>query len=560
MTYRTEELLQGAEKPFYRSIFKSMGYTDNELDHKPIIGIANTWNNLLPGHYNLNQIAARVREGIFAGGGTPCEFGCIALCDAIGQGNEGMHYMLPSRDLIANCVETEARANHLDGLVMLASCDKIVPAMLMAAARLDIPALIVCGGPMLGGIEFDGRQTDMTSTDEAMGMLRAGKISQSTYDSLENLVCPGCGSCSFFGTANSMCCLTEAMGMMLPGGALIPAAYAARLRHAFESGMAVVDLCKKGITARQIITEKNMRNTIRVAMAVAASTNSLLHLSAVAHEAELNLKVIDEYEKFNREIPQIAKVNPASKWNMEDFYRAGGIPRVMSRLGDMLETDALTVSGKTVKDNLEAYRYEYPENNEVIKTIDDPFLVSGGLAIMRGNICPDTGISKPGAIVKEMHHFVGEAICFDSEEEANKAILDGKVKPGNVIVLRYEGPKGGPGMREMYKSMKYLYGMGLATSTALITDGRFSGTNNGCYVGHISPEAADGGVLAVIKDGDVIEIDVDNGTLNVKLSDEELNKRLAEWKPVKKDIPRGYLRMYAKFATSAAKGGYIDIE
>lgn len=558
MAYRSEDLLQGPEKPFYRSIFKSMGYSDFELNHRPMIGIANTFNTLCPGHRNLDEVCRRVSDGILAGGGTPCVFGCIAQCDAIGQGVEGMHYMLPHRDLVANSVESEVRANRLDGIVMLASCDKIVPGMLMAAARLDIPALIVCGGPMLGGIEFDGRQADMTSADEAYGMLAAGKIGRGTYDNLENLICPGSGSCSFFGTANSMCSLTEAMGMMLPGGAIIPAVYAARMRHAFESGMAIVDLCRKGITARQIINEKGIRNTIRVAMAEAASTNSLLHLSAIAHEAELDMNVIDEYERFNREIPQILKVNPSSKYNQEDYYKAGGVPRVMKNLGDLLELDAMTVSGKTVGENLAEYVFEYPENTEVVKYPDAPFQAQGGIQIMRGNIAPETGVAKPGAIKAEIHQFTGKAICFDSEEECNKAIIDGKVVEGDVVVLRYEGPKGGPGMREMYKSMKYLHGRGLDTSTALITDGRFSGTNNGCFVGHISPEAADGGPLAAIRDGDIIDIDVDAGTLNVRLSDEEIAERLKDWKPVVKDVPRGYLRMYAKLATSAAKGGYID--
>ncbi len=558
MSYRSEDLLQGSEKPFYRSIFKSMGYSDFELDYRPMIGIANPFHTLRPGHRNLDQVCRRVSDGILAGGGTPCEFGCIAQCDAIGQGVEGMHYMLPHRDLVANSVESEVRANRLDGIVMLASCDKIVPGMLMAAARLDIPALIVCGGPMLGGIEFDGRQADMTSADEAYGMLAAGKISRGTYDKLENLICPGSGSCSFFGTANSMCSLTEAMGMMLPGGAIIPAVYAARMRHAFESGLAIVDLCRKGITARQIINEKGIRNTIRVAMAEAASTNSLLHLCAIAHEAEADIDIIAEYERFNREIPQILKVNPASKYNQEDYYKAGGVPRVMKNLGGLLELDAMTVSGKTVGENLEEYVFEYPENTEVVKYPDAPFQAQGGIQIMRGNIAPETGVAKPGAIKAEIHQFTGKAICFDSEEECNQAIIDGKVVDGDVVVLRYEGPKGGPGMREMYKSMKYLHGRGLDTSTALITDGRFSGTNNGCFVGHISPEAADGGPLAAIRDGDIIDIDVDAGTLNVRLSDEEIAERLKDWKPVVKDVPRGYLRMYQKLATSAAKGGYID--
>ena len=491
MENRSKAILGMEDSAFARSLFKSMGYTDSELkEGKPLIGIANTWNTLVPGHYNLDKVAEYVKNGIYAAGGTAVEFGTIAACDGVAQGHEGMHYILPSREIICDSVEIMAQAHRLDGLVLLASCDKIVPAMLMAAARLDIPCIVCVGGPMLGGIEFDGRKSDLTSISEALGMLKAGKITECEYNSLENTACPGCGSCSFLGTANTMCCVSEALGMTLPGGALIPAAYAGRLRHSFESGRAIVELCKKGITARQILTKEAIRNAIKVTMAICGSTNAVLHLPAIANEAELDMNVLEEFEALTKTTPQIAKVNPAAKPEMEAFYRAGGIPRVMQHLGGLLDTSVMTVSGKTLAENLAGYVYEYPEDPTIIKTVEEPFSKTGGVAVLHGNLCPRTAVSKPGAIDPSMHHFVGKAKCYNSEEEAEEAILGGKIQAGDVVVIRYEGPKGGPGMREMFKAMKYMYGVGLSKSAALITDGRFSGTNNGCFVGHISPEAA----------------------------------------------------------------------
>jgi len=558
MSYRSNQILGQEDSAFYRSLFKSMGYTDGELNDKPIIGIANTWNTLVPGHFNLDKVGEYVKRGIYAAGGTPVEFGTIAACDGIAQGHVGMNYILPSREIICNSVEIMVQAHRLDGIVLLASCDKIVPGMLMAAARLDIPAIVCVGGPMLGGIEFDGRKSDLTSIDEARGMVASGKLSQCEYTSLENTACPGCGSCSFLGTANTMCCISEALGMSLPGGALIPAPYAARLRHSFESGRAIVELTRKGITARQILTREAIRNGIKVTMAICGSTNAVLHLSAIAYEAELGLNVVEEFEKLSKTTPQIAKVNPAAKWDMEAFHRAGGIPRVEQRLGDLLETSVMTVTGKTMKENLDGYVYEYPENPEIIKTVQDPFSKTGGVAVLHGNLCPNTAVTKPGAIDPSLHHFTGKAKCFNSEEEAEEAILGGKIVAGDVVVIRYEGPKGGPGMREMFKAMKYMYGMGLSKSAALITDGRFSGTNNGCFVGHISPEAAEGGPLAIVHDGDEILIDVIEGRLELHVSDEEIAERYQTLAHPKKKIPNGYLRLYAKVATSADKGAVIE--
>ena len=558
MEFRSKAILGEEDSAFARSLFRAMGYTNSELlEGKPLIGIANTWNTLVPGHFGLDKVAEYVKNGIYAGGGTPVQFGTIAACDGVAQGHEGMHYILPSREIICNSVEIMAQAHRLDGLVLLASCDKIVPAMLMAAARLDIPCIVCVGGPMLGGIEFDGRKSDLTSISEALGMIKAGKITECEYAALENTACPGCGSCSFLGTANTMCCLTEALGMSLPGSALIPASYAARLRSSFESGRTIVELCKKGISARKILTKEAIRNAVKVTMAICGSTNAVLHLPAIANEAELDINVLEEFEKLSKITPQIAKVNPAAKPDMEAFFRAGGIPRVMQNLGGLLDTSVMTVTGKTLQENLDAYVYEYPEDSSIIRTVEAPFSKTGGVAVLHGNLCPNTAVSKPGAIAPAMHRFVGKAKCYNSEEDAEEAILSGKIAAGDVVVIRYEGPKGGPGMREMFKAMKYIYGVGLAEKTALITDGRFSGTNNGCFVGHISPEAAEGGPLAIVQDGDEILIDVDEGRLELHVSDEEIAERYKTLKMPEKRIPNGYLRLYAKTATSADQGAIM---
>lgn len=559
MENRSKAILGMEDSAFARSLFKSMGYTDSELkEGKPLIGIANTWNTLVPGHYNLDKVAEYVKNGIYAAGGTAVEFGTIAACDGVAQGHEGMHYILPSREIICDSVEIMAQAHRLDGLVLLASCDKIVPAMLMAAARLDIPCIVCVGGPMLGGIEFDGRKSDLTSISEALGMLKAGKITECEYNSLENTACPGCGSCSFLGTANTMCCVSEALGMTLPGGALIPAAYAGRLRHSFESGRAIVELCKKGITARQILTKEAIRNAIKVTMAICGSTNAVLHLPAIANEAELDMNVLEEFEALTKTTPQIAKVNPAAKPEMEAFYRAGGIPRVMQHLGGLLDTSVMTVSGKTLAENLAGYVYEYPEDPTIIKTVEEPFSKTGGVAVLHGNLCPRTAVSKPGAIDPSMHRFVGKAKCYNSEEEAEEAILGGKIQAGDVVVIRYEGPKGGPGMREMLNPTSAICGMGLGESVALITDGRFSGATRGASIGHVSPEAAAGGTIGLVEEGDLISIDIPNCKIQLEVSDEELARRKAAWVCPEPKVKTGYLARYAKMVTSADKGAILD--
>lgn len=558
--YRSSDVLAKPDWSFNRSVFKSLGYSDGDLDARPIIGIANSWNELVPGHANLRQVADNVRKGIYRAGGSVAEFGVIAACDGTAQGHAGMHYILPSRDLIANDIEVMVEAHRLDAIVLLGSCDKIVPGMLMAAARLKIPAIFLPGGPMLGGKSFDGRKSDLTSMSEGLGMLKSGKIDRDTYDHLEEVCGPTCGSCAFYGTANTMCCMAEAMGMSLPGSALIPAVYAERLRMAEETGLAIVGLAKAGITGDKIITKKALENAIRVLMATGGSTNAVLHLSAIANEVDIDAdEMMQAYDALSQTTPQVAKVNPASKYDMEDFYLAGGIPKVMEEIKHLLHGGCLTVSGETVEENLENYQYKYPFNEAVITSAAKPFNSLKGLAILRGNLAPETAVTKPAAIDPAMHTFSGVAKVFNSEEEAEHAILNGGIQAGDVVVIRYEGPKGGPGMREMYKAMKYLYGMGLAKSTALVTDGRFSGTNNGCFVGHVSPEAADGGPIAIVENGDTITIDIPNGTVQLHVEEAEMTARLAKWQRPEPKFTKGYLGIYSKMATSAAKGAVLKL-
>ena len=542
---------------FARSLYKSMGYTDDELKGRPKIGIANSWTNMVPGHFNLRQLAEYVEKGIYRAGGTAFEFGVIAVCDGVANGHVGMKYVLPSREVIANSIEIQALAHQLDGLVLLGSCDKIVPGMLMAAARLNIPAVLVNSGPMAGGIEFDGRKSDATTIDEAYGMLMGNRVNRETYEQLEDLVCPGCGSCAFLGTANTMGCLTEVLGMSLPDAGLAPAHYAKRLRIAYESGIGICQLVEKNIRARDIITKESLRNAVKATLAMSGSTNVVLHLAAIAYEAEIEMSIVDEFDQLNKTIPQLVKVNPSAKWDMEDFYQAGGVPRMLKHLGNLMDTSCLTCTGKTLGENVANYTFSFPENQEVIRPLEQPFAATGGIAIMRGNLAPRTGVTKPGAFPKELHEFTGVAKVFDCEETANDAILAGEITPGTIVVIRYEGPKGGPGMREMYRVMKLLYGLGLGGSTAVVTDGRFSGTNNGCFVGHVSPEAAEGGVIAVVEDGDIIEIDVPGGRLELKVSEEEIQRRLSLWEKPEKEIPKGWLRTYASLARSAVDGAVI---
>ena len=557
--YRSTEILGDIMFTENRALYKSMGFSDEDLKG-PIIGIANSWNELVPGHYNLRNAAEFVKKGIYRAGGAAVEFGVIGACDGQACGHIGMKYILPSRDLIACDIEAMVQAHRLDGIVMLGSCDKIVPGMLMAAARLNIPAIMLVGGPMPGGIYFDGRSSDSTSVSEAVGMLSAGRISEKDLKKLEDAAAPACGSCSYYGTANSMGCLAEALGMSLTGSALIPATHAARFRTAEETGRKIVELVKKDVKPRDIINIQSLENAVSVVMATGGSTNCFLHLSAIAYETGINSDIMmDLYDAVSDRIPSIAKVNPASEYNMEDFYRAGGIPQVMKELGNFINKDCLTVTGKTVKENLEGWSNYYETDRRVIRTIEDPFSLSKGLVVLRGNLAPECSISKPIAMDPSTYFFSGPARVFEGEEEANKAIMSGQIQPGDVIVIRYEGPKGGPGMREMYFAMKLLYGLGLSKKVALITDGRFSGTNNGCFVGHISPEAAEGGPIAIINNGDRITIDINKKTLNLDVPEAEIRERLKNWKRPLFEEYKGLLGIYSKFAASASEGAMIKI-
>ena len=554
---RSKHILEGLGNQYYRATLKSMGFTTEDLK-RPVIGIANAWSECVPGHYNLRQVAQRVKDGIYRAGGTPIEFGVIGGCDGMGQGHDGMHYILPSRELIANSIESMAQINLFDGLVLLGSCDKIVPGMLMAAARLDIPCIFLPGGPMEGGAVFDGRQADQTSSTEAYGMLSAGKITEAEYVALEDTACPGCGSCSYLGTANTMCALAEALGMTLPDGGTAPATSAARMMKGEETGIKIMELVEKGITARKVLTDGAIRNAIKACLAMSGSTNAVMHLTAIAHEAELDIKVLDEFDSLSRTTPQLAKMNPACKYNVIDFYKDGGVPRLMENLQTLLETDVMTVTAHTLAENIADHKYLYPATGLVNHTMDDPFGFSGGVAVLRGNLAPDTGITKPGAFDKSLHHFEGEAICFDSEEEAEEAILSGKVHEGHVVVIRYEGPKGGPGMREMLNPTSAIAGMGRDKDVALITDGRFSGATRGASIGHVSPEAAAGGPIALVQEGDIISIDIPARAITLQVSDEELAARKAAWVCPEPRIKTGYLARYAKLVTSADRGAILE--
>lgn len=552
MSWRSQQALKRPEQSMARALWKSMGYSDFDLS-RPLIGVANSWNRVVPGHYNLNLVSDYVKQGILQAGGTPVEFGVMAACDGIANGHAGMHYILPGRELVANSVEIMVEAHRLDAVVLLGSCDKIVPGMLMAAARLDVPAILVAGGPMEGGCQFDGRAADTTSLTEGLAMLKTGAIDESTYEALENGASPTCGSCSFLGTANTMCCLAEALGMSLPGSATIPATHAARLRAAQEAGRRVVDMVHHALVASHILTRNALENAVRVNAAIGGSTNAVLHLLALAYEAGIDLTVAD-FEHLSRTTPHIARMNPAAAPNVPDFDAAGGVPAVMSEILSLLHGDALTVSGRTVAENV---RGAVARDRRVIRPCSDPWAPGGGLAVLWGNLAPNSAITKPAAIDAAMHTFSGQARCFDQEEAANQAILEGQVRPGEVVVIRYEGPKGGPGMREMYVAMKLLHGRGLALSTALVTDGRFSGTNNGCFVGHVSPEAAEGGALAAVRDGDRISIDIPNRRLNLHVSDEEIRDRLSAWRRPAPRFQKGYLALYSRLAESADKGAII---
>ena len=547
-------LLQGDSGALKRALYKSMGFTDDDLS-KPIIAVVNSYTNANPGHANLDRLTQQVIRGIEAAGGTAMTFSTIAPCDGIAEGHDGMRYILPARDLITSSIECMVRAHRFDGLVLLGSCDKIVPGMLMAAARLDIPALLLNGGPMHPA-SYGGRHWDGNIITEAIGWKQRGEIDQNEFIRIENLAEPCVGSCAMLGTANTMGMMAEALGMMLPGMSCIPAVAAARMQAGYETGRAVMGLVEKGITARRVITRGSVENAIRVLMATGGSTNAIMHLQAIYREAGLGDLPLNVFDRFSHMIPQLASVYPASPYDMIDFFEAGGVPAVMKELENVLETDCLTGTGCTVGENLK--RAQRSTRREVIRTMDEPFSMTGGVAVLEGNIAPLGAVVKPAAVPEHLMRFSGKAKVFGSELEAVDRIWNGEVEPGSVLVLRYEGPKGGPGMPEMYRPMKALEGMKLSDSCALITDGRFSGSNRGLFVGHISPEAYEGGLLALICDGDEITIDIPGRTISLNVPDDVLAERKRNWVRPEKELYDGYLKTYQKTSRSAAEGAVVE--
>ncbi len=548
------QLLQGDSGALKRALYKSMGFTDEALS-KPLIAIVNTYTNATPGHYNIQELCEQVQKGIEADGGTAMTFGTIAPCDGIAEGHDGMRYILPSRDLITSSVECMVRAHKFDGMVLLGSCDKIVPGLLMAAARLDIPAVFCNGGPMMPAA-YKGKHYDGNIVTEAVGWKKRGEITEEEFVQIENFAEPCVGSCAMLGTANTMGCLAEAMGMSLPGSAVIPAIYAKRMQTAYETGRAVMGLVRSGLTARKIITKESMENAIAVLMAMGGSTNGIMHLQAIYREADLGELPLETFDIWSRKIPQVASVYPASPYDMVDFYEAGGVPAVMKEIEEKIHGDCMTVTGHMIRENLA--EQPFTTRREVIRTAEEPFHANGGVAVLKGNLAPYGAVVKPAAIPEQLMKFSGKAVVFQSEQEACSAILDGKVEENTVLVLAYEGPKGGPGMPEMYRPMKCLEGMNLSGSCALVTDGRFSGSNRGCFVGHISPEAYEGGCLGLVQNGDVIEIDVERRSITLKVSDEVLAKRRENWKPVEKTLKPGYLNVYKRISRSAAQGAVVE--
>ena len=550
---RSDSVNKGAQQAPHRSLFNALGYTKEEMD-RPLIGIVSSYNEIVPGHMYLDKIADAVKMGVAMAGGTPIMFPAIAVCDGIAMGHVGMKYSLVTRDLIADSTECMAMAHGLDALVCIPNCDKNVPGLLMAAARLNIPTIFVSGGPMLAG-KIKGCKTSLSSMFEAVGAHAAGKMTDADLAEYEEKVCPTCGSCSGMYTANSMNCLTEAIGMGLKGNGTIPAVYSERIRLAKHAGMKIMELLEKNIRPRDIMTEKAFYNALAVDMALGCSTNSMLHLPAIAHEAgvELNLDIANE---ISAKTPNLCHLAPAGHTYIEELNEAGGVYAVMNELNkkNLLYTDLITCTGKTVAENIEGC---VNMNHDVIRPIENPYSEVGGIAVLKGNIAPDSCVVKRSAVVEEMLVHEGPARVFDCEEDAIDAIKGGKIVSGDVVVIRYEGPKGGPGMREMLNPTSAIAGMGLGSSVALITDGRFSGASRGASIGHVSPEAAVGGPIALIEEGDIIKINIPANTINVDVSDEVLKERAAKWQPREPKIKTGYLARYAAQVTSGNTGAIL---
>ncbi len=546
---------QGAQQAPARSLLNALGYTPEEIA-KPMVGIVCSYNEIVPGHMNLDKIAEAVKLGVAEAGGTPVMFPAIAVCDGIAMGHIGMKYSLVTRDLIADSTECMAIAHQFDALVMIPNCDKNVPGLLMAAARVNVPTVFVSGGPMLAG-HVGGKKRSLSSMFEAVGAHAAGKINDEEFLEFEEKVCPTCGSCSGMYTANSMNCLTEALGMGLRGNGTIPAVYSERLKLAKRAGYAVMDLLKKNIRPRDIITKDAILNALTVDMALGCSTNSMLHLPAIAHEIGFDFDIAFA-NPISEKTPNLCHLAPAGPTYMEDLNEAGGVYAVMKELADigLLNTDCMTVTGKTIGENI---ANAINRNEEVIRPVSNPYSKTGGLAVLKGNLAPDGSVVKRSAVVEEMMVHEGPARVFESEEDAIEAILGGKIVEGDVVVIRYEGPKGGPGMREMLNPTSAIAGMGLGSSVALITDGRFSGASRGASIGHVSPEAAVGGPIALVREGDIIQIDIPNMTLNMKVSDEELAERKKAWQPKEPSVNTGYLKRYCAMVTSGNRGAILTV-
>ncbi len=555
MAKNSDRVMEGLQQAPHRSLFNALGFTEEER-RKPLIGIVSSYNEIVPGHMNIDKITDAVKLAVAEAGGMPVVVPAIAVCDGIAMGHVGMKYSLVTRDLIADSTECLAKAHAFDGMVCIPNCDKNVPGLLMAAARVNIPTVFVSGGPMMAG-RVDGHKTSLSSMFEAVGSVSAGKMTNEKLCEYEEKACPTCGSCSGMYTANSMNCLTEAIGMGLPGNGTIPAVYSARIRLAKHAGYAVMNLVEKNIRPKDIMTKEAFMNAMAMDMALGCSTNTMLHLPAIAHEAgvDLDMEIANE---VSAKTPNLCHLAPAGPTYMEDLNEAGGVLAVMSELvkKNLINTDLLTVTGKTIRENLEGVRNLNPE---VIRPIENPYMQSGGIAVLKGNIAPDTGIVKKSAVAPEMMTHEGPARVFDCEEDAISAILGGKIVAGDVVVIRYEGPKGGPGMREMLNPTSAIAGMGLGSTVALITDGRFSGASRGASIGHVSPEAAVGGPIALIEEGDIISIDIPNNALNVKVSDEELAKRREKWQPREPKVTSGYLARYRELVTSGNRGAILEI-
>ncbi|WP_417230107.1 dihydroxy-acid dehydratase [Thermophilibacter sp.] len=554
MELRSDAIKRGLARAPHRSLLKADGLTDEELD-RPLVAVVSAQNEVIPGHLHLQQIADAVKAGVRMAGGTPLQVNTIGVCDGIAMNHEGMHYSLTSREVIADSVECAVQGHQFDAMVLIPSCDKIVPGMLIAAARLDIPTMLVSGGPMLAGRGRDGSQTDLNSLFDAVGQVTAGTMTEEECHWLEGTACPTCGSCSGMFTANSICCLAEALGIALPGNGTVPAVYSERIRLAKQAGMKVMELVEKNVTARQIITSAAIHNGMVLDMAFGGSTNTMLHLTAIAQAAGCPV-TMDDWDHASAETPNIVRIAPAGPLHIQDLNDVGGVSAIIGELGRTghLDMSALTCHG-TMAEWVAACP---PVDGEVVRSVDNAYSPDGGLKVMRGSLAPDCGVVKKSAVDPGMWQHSGPARVFDSEEDACKAIFGGAINPGDVVVIRYEGPSGGPGMREMLTPTSAICGMGLASSVALITDGRFSGASKGPCIGHVSPEAAAGGPIALIEEGDIIDIDIQAGTLELRVPDEVLAERRAAWEPPAPKYTTGVLSRYAKLVTSADKGAYLS--